>query len=412
MTGQITGIEVDGVLYDVALTRRDAPPPPPPPEPAPDPAVTAKAVRIGTSVFPVAAVNPVRGSGRDYPGGRGTNELVLYRTPVVQTETNTYGAEVCVIDGRISGTPMTNRAIVPTAPGCVLSGHGTARAWLVANAKPGAVVELLAEVPAPVPVPVPVPVPTPTPVPAGGRQLSVYLKMWPSKLPGLAAAAKPGVTEVRMAFMQGSPPSLVGWGSQTQAQVAVDAAALRARGVAVTASVGGSGGRVDTKSRDAFVRGVAALHATIGLDRIDWDVESSALVAADVIAISRTLYGQYGIMSTMAPNGSNIDQYLPVAVELYRAGVLAAYGQQFYDAPVSLAAAKGRIAEAIGAGLPPSVIQVGMMTGSDSRHWTLDVCAANAAAIRAQWDIGGAYLWSETHAEVADWAARMVAVLA
>lgn len=267
---------------------------------------------------------------------------------------------------------------------------------------------------APAPLPTPTPAPVPPPVPAkGGPQLSVYLKMWPSRLPGLAAAAKPGITEVRLAFLQGSPPRLVGWGSQSQAQVVADAAALRARGVLVTASVGGAGGAVDTRSRDAFVRGVTALHAQIGLDRIDWDVEASALRADDVVAIAQQLHDGYGIASTMAPNGSNVGTYLPVAVELHRRGILAAYGQQFYDAPVSLAAAQGRIAEALKAGLPPSVVQVGMMVGSDSRHWSLDTCATNMSMIRRMFPgIGGAYLWSETHAEVAEWALRVGSSLA
>lgn len=265
----------------------------------------------------------------------------------------------------------------------------------------------------PTPIPAPVPTPVPVPAPTRGRQLSVYLKMWPGKLPGLAEAARPGVTEVRLAFLQGSPPRLVGWGSQSMTQVVADATALRARGVAVTASIGGAGGAIDTKSRDAFVRGVTALHAQIGLDRIDWDVEASALRADDVVAIAQQLHDGYGITSTMAPNGSNVGTYLPVAVELHRRGILAGYSQQFYDAPVSLAAASGRIAEAIRAGLPPSLVQVGMMVGPDSRHWTLDVCEANLRAIRGQWpDIGGAMLWSETHAEVAEWATRMTRALA
>lgn len=268
---------------------------------------------------------------------------------------------------------------------------------------------------APAPAPVVTPqAPPATPAPAavtGGRQLSVYLKMWPSRLPGLAAAAKPGITEVRLAFLQGSPPKLPGWGSQTLAQVTADAAALRARRVAVTASVGGSGGAVDTKSRETFLGGVAAVHAAIGLDRIDWDVEASALRADDVLAISQAAHDRWGLMVTMAPNGSNVGAYLPVAVELHKRGLLAGYGQQFYDAPVSLDAARGRVAEAVRAGLPVPVIQVGMMVGSDASHWSLDACAVNAAALAREFPGIGAYLWSETHAEVAEWASRVGAAL-
>ncbi|MDQ1246220.1 MAG: hypothetical protein QG597_588 [Actinomycetota bacterium] len=264
----------------------------------------------------------------------------------------------------------------------------------------------------------PDPTPDPDP-PAGGRQLSVYIKMWRSRLPRLSAVPAP-VNELRLAFLQGSPPALPGWGSQDEAGVIADCRTLRGRGVAVTASVGGKDGRIDTRSRDAFVRGVAALHARIGLDRIDWDVEASALRADDVLAISQTLHDQHGISCTMAPNGSNVSTYLPVAVELYRRGLLVAYGQQFYDAVVLLGTpdprntgtAMGRIAQAVKSGLPPSVIQVGMMVDSDSRHWTIDTCVSHMTAIAREWpDIGGAYLWSENHSEVAEWARRVGAVL-
>ncbi len=257
----------------------------------------------------------------------------------------------------------------------------------------------------------PPPPPPPNPL---GRQLSVYLKMWQrSSGPTVAAAAKPGITEVRLSFLQGSPPNLVGWGCQDEAGVARDCDALRERGVDVTGSIGGSGGAVDTRSRETFLGGIAALHSRIGLDRIDWDVEASALRADDVIAISQACHDRWGIYSTMAPNGSNVGTYLPVAVELHKRGLLAAYGQQFYDAPVSLDAAKGRISQAIGAGVPARLIQVGMMVGGDDRHWDMAECEANLRAIRAKWpDIGGAYLWSEQHGEVAEWARRMSAVLA
>lgn len=270
-------------------------------------------------------------------------------------------------------------------------------------------------IPAPAtPAPTPVPVPTQPPIPAPGRQLSVYLKMWANRSqPGLAAAAVPGITEVRLAFLQGAG-KLVGWGSQDVTGVRRDADALRARGVRVTASIGGESGAVNTSDRAGWLAGVAALHATIGLDRIDWDVEASALRADDVLWLSQTVHDRYGILSTMAPNGSNVGTYLPVAVELYRRGLLAAYGQQFYGSAggVTLAAARGRIAEAVRAGIPARVIQVGMWVGSEPRQWPMSTCENNLRAIAVEWrDIGGAYLWSETHVEVAEWARRMAAVL-
>lgn len=265
-----------------------------------------------------------------------------------------------------------------------------------------------------VPADSPPPPPPPPPTPAGGRQLSVYVKMWPgSKLPGLAEIARPGITEVRLAFMQGT--KLVGWGSQTPAQARDDVEQLRGRGVRITASIGGESGSVNTADRTGWLAGIGALHAQIGLDRIDWDVEASALRADDVLAISDSVHARWGILSTMAPNGSNVGAYLPVAVELHRRGLLAAYGQQFYGSGggVSLADAKRRISEAVQAGIPARLIQVGMWVGSEPKQWPMTTCENNLRAIGLQWrDIGGAYAWSETHAEIAEWARRMAAVLA
>jgi hypothetical protein len=249
-----------------------------------------------------------------------------------------------------------------------------------------------------------------------GRQFSVYLKMWPNaRQVTLAQAAKPGITEVRLSFLQGSPLGLPGWGSQDRAGVAADAAALRDRGVAVTASIGGESGAVRTNDRVACLAGIGALHSQIGLDRIDWDVEASALVADDVLAISQTVHDRWGITTTMAPNGSNVAAYLPVAVELHRRRLLVAYGQQFYGSRsgVTYGAAAGRIAEAVRAGIPERLIQVGMWVGdNDARRWPIGTCVTYAKDFRAQWPyIGGAYLWSESHGEVADWVARVSAAM-
>lgn len=71
-------------------------------------------------------------------GGRGTNELIIFKN-VSSTGTNIYGAEVvCGSDGivtEVRGYGMQN-ASVPTG-GFVISGHGTARAWIINNISVG-----------------------------------------------------------------------------------------------------------------------------------------------------------------------------------------------------------------------------------------------------------------------------------
>ncbi len=92
---------------------------------------------IGTASHPVDGTNIARGAG----------ELVIYTSPVSVTPTNQWGSEVTVVGGKV--TAVNNRQAsqsltgtrVP-ADGYVLSGHGDAMDWLVANAHVGATVTL------------------------------------------------------------------------------------------------------------------------------------------------------------------------------------------------------------------------------------------------------------------------------
>jgi uncharacterized lipoprotein YddW (UPF0748 family) len=77
----------------------------------------------------------------DFPGGRGTNEMILY-TPEFgkNTGTNQYGSEAVVVEGVIQ-TVGGNSSDIPEN-GFVLSGHGEAGSWLIENAMYGAKVEV------------------------------------------------------------------------------------------------------------------------------------------------------------------------------------------------------------------------------------------------------------------------------
>ena len=60
---------------------------------------TPDTVRIGAQTRALAGINP---TSTAYPGGRGVDELVLYRAPITQTVTNQWGTEVTVgSDGRV-----------------------------------------------------------------------------------------------------------------------------------------------------------------------------------------------------------------------------------------------------------------------------------------------------------------------
>lgn len=81
-------------------------------------------------------------SGECFPGCRGGEQLIVYTSASGRptTETNDFGYEVTVADGRITARGGNNREI--PADGMVISGHGARGAWLSSNAILGAQVAI------------------------------------------------------------------------------------------------------------------------------------------------------------------------------------------------------------------------------------------------------------------------------
>lgn len=429
-TSSLSGAPLGDLKMSLVLRKKSGggTTPDPGPTPDPTPGTDPTTVKIGTATFPLAAVNPTATSnplGADYPGYRGPNQLVEYKTPVTVTVTNQYGCEVqvnssnvvtAVNDRQVTGD--TTGTSVPSG-GYVLSGHGTARSWLLTNAVVSATVELTAET-NPTPGGGGDPAPNPSGYPA--KVAAIYKKVWSSDTP--VTAVPDGGGEIRIAFAQGSPPALVGGTSAGTSSMVASLAARRAAGTKIVVSAGGSKGSFSTSNRTAVMQGIASIKAILegsaggGLDGFDWDIEASALNQADVLWISTQLKQLYGsnFAITMAPNGSNWSTYLPCAVELYKNNALDHYGHQFYDAVVSLSAAKGRISDALGAGLPQSVMGVGMALSSTTAggYWSNDTCRTYMADIRATWPgITKCYLWAENSdlTAAATWVANMRAVI-
>ncbi len=75
-------------------------------------------------------------TNRDFPGGRGADQLILY-TPAFgdRTGTNKYGTEAVVIDGRITNISGNDSEIPKN--GFVLSGHGKMSSWIAQNLQVG-----------------------------------------------------------------------------------------------------------------------------------------------------------------------------------------------------------------------------------------------------------------------------------
>ncbi len=246
------------------------------------------------------------------------------------------------------------------------------------------------------------------------RVVALYYMMWSNSGSPRLRRIPRGVNVVNLAFMQGDPPAIVDWGAQGRASFVADARVLRARGVRVVASVGGSGGQVNVHNRRRFIAGVMALNAKTPLDGLDWDLEGTAMNAADIVYISRRLkqLRGRGFSITMAPNGSNIDHYRSVAVRLQRAGALSMIGQQFYDAVVSKEAARGRVAELVRAGIAQRRIAIGMMVGSASHYWTVTESATAVRHIKRSFPhVRGGYLWESGRPGTASWVRRVGALL-
>lgn len=396
-----------GVSADVVLTiDMSSPlplPPPPPPIEEPNRAV------IGGATLPIAGINTAREAG----------QLVLYRNPVTITPTNRWGVEVTVSEfGMVSGyrnrqqeteTPDIGTG-VPSG-GVVLSGHGAMADALRQHAVLGTAVKLARS-------------DEPLPPSATGaypaKEIAVYKMMWSSNGPRLADI-HPAFNVIRLAFAQGDPPRMVGWGSQGEASFRSEAAMMIERGVRFTLSLGGAGGHVALSTsgiksiKDKFNRPDDATLKPIDLHGVDIDVEASALDPVRTLVFMQACRDEFGptFGISMAPNGTNVSQYLPIAAAAHRAGCLDSYGQQFYDVPVSELAATGRIRQALDAGLPISKIGVGMMIGSDvSRYWTNVQCAERVRNLRGLFPgLSRVYLWEASRGGTSQFAVDMKTII-
>ena len=76
--------------------------------------------------------------------------------------------------------------------------------------------------------------------------------------------------------------------------------------------------------------------------------------------------------------------------------------------PVSLYAAKSRITEAIGYGIPENKIGVGMMIADGPNHWTVDQSSQNIDGLKQDFPrLRGGYLWEAGRAGTDQWASRV-----
>ncbi len=108
--------------------------------------VQAEESPLARSEFPISVINPSstnNSTGSGFPGYRASNQLILYSHAYgkPRTETNEFGFEVTVINGRVVEQEGSD-SLIPNDRGYVLSGHGTARQWLIEHAPLGASIQV------------------------------------------------------------------------------------------------------------------------------------------------------------------------------------------------------------------------------------------------------------------------------
>lgn len=238
----------------------------------------------------------------------------------------------------------------------------------------------------------------------------------------------PNCNVLHLAFAIGNPPSLVGSASEgSMGALKTALNTMRNNGTRIFVSLGGAQNTVTLSNRQGVIDSIMALNASIGpIDGIDFDNEGGSSPidgkGSDgkyhAVYITEQLRARRGagFSATMAPNGSNIGQYLPVGRALQNAGVLGAFGQQFYDAAVSESAMLGRLNEAVNThGILPAKYYIGCMnpypaTGYApvSSYWDVNTCISRLNAAKAAYPtLGGAYLWETSRQNTNDWLNRV-----
>ena len=399
-------ISIDGKQYDITVTPHVVDPPPidPPIDP---PIPAANTVLVGTATYPLAAVNPVRGPGRDYPGGRGVDEIVIYRAPVAVTETNPYGAEfvvspdgvvVAVNDRQTASLTAAAKGTPVPAGGMVVSCHGAARAWAMTRLTVGSQLKLTYVEPGQKPPAV------------GGKTLAVYVMDGV----GHVSQVPSECNQVRVAFMQGT--SLVDWGGDTPAQTAAGLAAWRTPGRETLVSIGGQGGAVTMGGVVGAFHTIETVAPSFPINGPDWDIEKGGLDVATSVAVSKELArgrGDSWVTSFVPPGGPPVPVYLEAARQCQQAGLRVQFGQQLYDTSIDQGAVLKQLGLAVNV-LGEESVLIGCMVGADpAKYSTVAQWETYLRASLAKWPrLGGAYIWESSRPGTAEWATRLGAVLA
>lgn len=424
---------VQPVPTTATSTPKPATTPPPTQTPAPAP---TKNVTVGSQSRLVDGVNTARG----------TNQLILYTRTGSQTATptNVYGAEVVVVGSRV--TSVSDRLVTNAGPtpipdgGSVLSGHGVAREWLIANAKVGATVTLPTgfasttpttpvtttpppTTPAPTTPPPTTPAPTsPAPTIPSGTLIglpenvsAMWVNMWEGPALGLIPSNVLGTNNVYIAAMAQSAGAGTGnlrWSHplQTVASMKADIAAYRAKGNNVLLGIGGAsdGGITvnSTTTTNQFVTSISSLVGTYGFTGIDIDLEpsGSAWSQASLVSAVSQLKAKYGakfvVGLTVGMYGEHTARWLALAKAL--GNNYDYWAPMLYDFPEAhdsrlTPVALDKVRQAVAGGVPASKQILGFMCNAYYNTSTVPVTVDAYNAVRKEFPtIRGAFIWESS----------------
>lgn len=376
--------------------------------------------------------------GVDVP--RLQDQLIIY-TPIAQsiTPTNFWGAEVVVIGGKVAS--VTDRqstqgpAIAIPSNGYVLSGHNTARDWLLAHATVGATVTLSTNT---------------VPATDGGTSTStdggtatdggtqpggvlpakvfgIYFFMYNSPRLATIQAQAPRYNVVYYAFALGtnnggavtfSVPAAAGG----DANFRTDIAAWKSSGRVALLSIGGgsdTGLRLTNSTQGTqFVNTITPIIDSYGFQGIDWDLEGGGgqFNAATVVAVSRELKTRYGpnFVISLVPRpyefrSGGSELYRSIATQLGSQCDLV--GFQWYDYPEAtnasqqLSIIRNDITDAIQV-IPASKIVIGGEAPNAGLAWSPASVYRDAYIENdnSTGGIRGAFVWDSPNEQSSGWA--------
>ncbi|MCU0282296.1 MAG: glycosyl hydrolase family 18 protein [Candidatus Nanopelagicales bacterium] len=360
------------------------------------------AARIGTAEHPIAGVNVPRAG----------DALVMYTRTAKQTVSpaNEWGVEVAVRNGTISEVrdrqaTLDRRGMRIPRDGYLLSAHGAARSWLLANARVGQAVVLTNGTTSTL---------TPTPPPAapvGALPQRVAGVYWTGWNPAPAVDALPAGYNLAYLFAahRSAPYGAVSWSYARPTGIP----AARARGVKVILSTGGAGSGIaftDRTTSTNFVNSIEAINASWGgtrtapaFDGVDFNTFEAEAVpnTPEYLWMAQELKRRFGAAFLItSPPAPWRDSDRAFCAQMLAAGAMDYCAPQYYDGPgladpsYIVNSVRSWVRDVAGGDASRIVVGFGIQPGAANYSTTAGVAQA-WNQLEAEFPrLRGAFLWS------------------